>query len=582
MLHRDEALLAAAESIRRGQIVAVKGIGGFHLMVAAGNSAGVRRLREQKHRDEKPLAVMFPSLESVKAVCEVSPLEARLLTSPESPIVLLKRHNGDEPGICDEVAPGNPSLGVMLPYTPLHHLLLAELQLPVVATSGNLGDEPICTDERDAVDRLFGIADVFLVHNRPIIRHVDDSIVRVVLDREMVLRRARGFAPLPITLKSGTPETEVVLAVGAHLKNTVALSVGPQVFISQHIGDLETDRAYGAFRKVIDDFRRLYEVEPTILVTDAHPDYLSTQFALAMAQARPSRAQSATAGLPCREVQHHIAHVLSCLAENEAAAPALGVAWDGTGLGSDGTIWGGEFFLVTERAIERAAHFRTFRLPGGEKAIKEPRRSAIGLLYEFLGEAALAGTEFPCVLEFSPGELAALKTMLSRGINSPRTSSAGRLFDAVAALARVRQHNRYEGQAAMELEFLLDGCDTDESYSINFQEQLPGGGGPIVLDWAPMIEAIIADVQNGVKANLISARFHNALAGVILAVANRIGQPKVALSGGCFQNRQLTERTVRRLRAGGFQPYWHQRVPANDGGISLGQVVAALREKGQN
>jgi hydrogenase maturation protein HypF len=598
-----KALLAAARAIVRGQIVAIKGIGGFHLMVDARNEAAVRRLRERKHREEKPLAVMFPSLESVTAVCEVSPLEERLLRSPEAPIVLLCRKEFQISDfrfqIAGNVAPGNPNLGVMLPSNPLHHLLLAELGFPVVATSGNLSDEPICTDEHEALERLRGIADVFLVHNRPIVRHVDDSIVRVMLDREMVLRRARGYAPLPIYLsvaadvrrlkskkeiQSEPPHVvsyKSVLAVGAHLKNSVALAVGNQVFISQHIGDLETEAANDAFRRVINDFEKLYDAQPDIIVSDLHPDYLSTKFALE--RRPPARIESENlnqqlavpeAGAPqVVQVQHHIAHVLSCMAENEVELPALGVAWDGTGYGTDGTIWGGEFFLVTKNKVERVAHLRPFRLPGGDKAVKEPRRAAAGLLYEKFGETAFERNELSSIAAFSSVELSAVKAMLVRKLNSPFCCSAGRLFDAVASLVNLRQQIRFEGQAAMELEFALEGVKTDESYPMSLVTRHPS----LLLDWSPMIEAILADVKHGVSAGEISAKFHNALVEAVVTVAKRVGQSCVVLSGGCFQNRYLTERTVKRLREEKFQPYWHQRVPTNDGGIALGQIVAAHR-----
>ena len=591
-----DALLAAAQAIRGGEIVAVKGLGGFHLMADARNDKAVQLLRERKQREEKPFALMFPSLESVKAECEVSPLEERLLRSPESPIVLLRRLSTLNSQLSTLIAPGNPYLGAMLPYTPLHHLLMAELGFPVVATSGNLSDEPICTDEREALERLGGIADVFLVHNRPIVRHVDDSIVRVMLDRELVLRRARGYAPLPIhvsleadvrRLKSQTliqlepPHVgcyETILAVGAHLKNAVALSVGNQVFISQHIGDLETEQAYSAFRRVIADFERLYDAKPQIIAADLHPDYLSTKFANELvAQASRPVGKTQTGGLCHIGVQHHIAHVLSCMAENEIAPPALGVSWDGTGYGTDGTIWGGEFFLVTDESIERIAHLRPFRLPGGDQAVKEPRRSALGLVHELSSVQSDLSMQVhqKVACAFSPRELATLETMLAKKLNSPVTTSVGRLFDAVASLINLRQQIRFEGQAAMELEFALGGIETDEHYNLSLVTR----HSSLILDWSPMIEAILVDVQEGASVGVISAKFHNALVEGIVAVAKRAGQERVVLSGGCFQNRYLTERAVRRLQAEGFRPYWHQRVPPNDGGIALGQVVAALRQK---
>jgi hydrogenase maturation protein HypF len=587
----DAALRGAAERIRGGAVVAVKGLGGFHLVVDARNDAAVRRLRAAKSREEKPFALMFPSLAAVRAACRVGEREARLLSSPEAPIVLLRRRDGQPAdGSADgastvlaaSVAPGNPWLGAMIPYTPLHHLLLAELGFPVVATSGNRSDEPICTDERDAVERLCGLADVFLVHDRPITRHVDDSIARVTAGRELVLRRARGFAPLPVALRSDVPPT---LAVGAHLKNTVALSVGRNVFVSQHIGDLETPEAVAAFERVIGAFERLYETAPASVACDAHPDYRSSAYAR-------------RAGVPTRTVQHHLAHVLACMAENEVDAPVLGVSWDGTGYGLDGTIWGGEFFAVADGSAVRAATFRTFGLPGGDHAVREPRRSAAGLLHEVYGPAAWEMTDLPPVSAFTDRQRQVLATMIARGLNTPRTSSVGRLFDAMASLAGLRQHGRYEGQAAMDLEFALEGCSGAGRYefavndspalavvepgsSAGFGEaRRPGpargglAGARWVIDWEPLVRAAVADVRTGCPAGVVSARFHNALVEVIIEIARRAAIERVALSGGCFQNSYLTERAVGRLRDEGFRPYWHQRIPPNDGGIALGQVAA--------
>jgi hydrogenase maturation protein HypF len=517
------------------------------------------------------------------------------------------------------VAPGNPNLGVLLPYTPLHHLLMSSLNVPIVATSANLSDEPLCIDEYEALDRLQGIADLFLVHNRPIVRHVDDSIVRVMLDRELVLRRARGYAPLPFRVRSAecgmrsgaeirnaecgmrgegemrnaecgmrskpidsagdqkggdttcNPHSELpasplptahsalrtLLGVGAHLKNAVALAVGPQVFVSQHIGDLETAQAFAAFRRIIADLQTLYEAPAEQVAADAHPHYLSTRF-------------SQETGLPVRTVQHHVAHVLSCMAENELVPPVLGVSWDGTGYGLDGTIWGGEFFRINETGYDRVAHWRQFRLPGGEQAVKEPRRTALGLLFGALGEAAFARSEWGSVAAFSKNELDGLRTMLVRGLNSPWTSSVGRLFDAVAALIGTRQRLGFEGQAAMELEFLAGTGAENASYPVELR-----ASAPAVLDWQPGIGALLRDLQDGVGKASISTRFHNMLVESIILMARRTGLERVVLSGGCFQNRYLTERAVQRLQAEGFRPYWHQRIPPNDGGICLGQVVAA-------
>jgi hydrogenase maturation protein HypF len=583
---RDAALRSAADAIRGGQIVAIKGLGGFHLVVDARNEAAVARLRARKVREEKPLALMYPAIDGVRADCEVSPLEERLLLSPEAPIVLLRRRGGRvgrvgrasvgtglQPGtrtgdgydVTDAVAPGTPEFGVMLPYTPLHHLLLRELGFPIVATSGNLSDEPICTDEREAVERLAGIADLFLVHDRPIARHVDDSVARVVLGRELVLRRARGYAPLPVRLAHDHPP---VLAVGAHLKNTIAASVGSQVFVSQHIGDLETEQAFKAFRQVIGDFGRLYAFTPSIVACDAHPNYLSTWYARELA-------------VPVVAIQHHEAHVLACMAENELTPPVLGVSWDGTGFGLDGTIWGGEFLLVTDQGCDRRAALRSFPLPGGEQAIKEPRRSALGLLFEAFGREALAWTHLPPVAAFAETDLKVLESLLIRAVNAPRTSSAGRLFDAVASLAGLHQRVRFEGQAAMALQFAADEAVEDEAYEIPIsagQGSSPAGPPFQILDWAPMLREILDDIEHAAPAARISARFHNALANAIVAVATRVGHEQVALTGGCFQNALLLERAVRRLRSAGFRPYWHQRIPPNDGGIALGQVVGAIRQ----
>ncbi len=435
---RAAALDEAAEAIREGKIVGVKGLGGFHLMADARNEQAVRRLRERKHREEKPFALMCPAAEDVLRECELLPLEERLLRSPESPIVLVRRKGQGTSTLAPSVAPGNPMLGVMLPYAPLHHLLLRALGFAVIATSGNLSDEPICIDEHEAVERLGQIADLLLVHDRPILRHVDDSIVRVMAGRQMVMRRARGFAPLPVMLEEEMPP---VLGVGAHQKNTVALSVGRQVFLSQHIGDLETAQASMAFERVVESLENLYEVKPEIVACDLHPNYISTEYAT------PGERTSG-------RVQHHYAHVLGCMAENGVKAPALGVAWDGSGWGSDGTVWGGEFLRIGEDGYVRVARLRRFRLAGSERAVREPRRCGLSVLFESLGEGILEREELKPVQAFSAVERKVVAKMLRQGLNSPWTSSAGRLFDAAASLIGVRQISRFEGQAAMELEWL--------------------------------------------------------------------------------------------------------------------------------
>jgi len=572
-----EALLAAADAIRAGEIVALKGLGGFQLLSDARNDRAVNRLRERKHREEKPFAVMTPAVEFARAHCTVTDIEAHLLRSPEAPIVLLRR--GGSCPIAPAVAPGNPYLGVMAPYTPLHHLLMSELGFPVVATSGNLAEEPICIDEREALQRLGGIADAFLVHNRPIARHADDSVVRVVAGRVLVVRRARGYAPVPVPMRTdstveGTPP---ILAVGGHLKNTVAIAKGGLAFVSQHIGDMSTKAAFDTFKKTIADFRSLYRFDPKRIACDMHPDYVTTRYATELVGGSKPRSGSDSRGEAGDDplvvkVQHHYAHVRSCMAENELDGTVLGVSWDGTGYGPDGTVWGGEFLRVEGGGFERLAHIRRFPLPGGEQAVKEPRRSAVGLLYELFGQDALTWDRLAPVRSFTDPDLALIASMLYRKVNSPVTSSAGRLFDAVASLVGLRQKTRYEGQAAMELEFATHGVSTADNYPVNV---LTPKGEPAVIDWRALIHAIIKDLENGVATGLISTKFHNTLAESIVAVARISGVERVVLTGGCFQNRYLTEKSIARLEAVGFKPYWHQRIPPNDGGIALGQLAAA-------
>jgi hydrogenase maturation protein HypF len=588
---RDDALRIAANAVRAGQIVALKGLGGFQLIVDARNEAAVVRLRERKHREEKPFALMYPSLAAICADCDVSELEERLLLSPESPIVLVgrarraRRTDGlpqlrDPYQLAESIARRNANLGVMLPYSPLHHLITHELNFPIVATSGNLSDEPICIDEHEVLHRLHGVADVFLVHNRPIVRHVDDSVVRVMCGREMMLRRARGYAPLPIAVGRlcsperfrGSQKRPTILAVGAHLKNTVALKIDDNIFVSQHIGDLETKEAYAAFRRTCADLPRLYDTNIDVVACDMHPDYLSTKHARdfqGAAVSSPPGRDSAVWKPPLLEVvQHHWAHVAACMAENQIEAPALGVIWDGTGYGLDGTIWGGEFLLAKrDGAFERVAHFRQFRLPGGDRAIKEPRRSALGLLYEMFGKHAWEFLQQ--TVDLSEKEKSLVGQMLEKQINAPLTSSAGRLFDAVASLIGLRQRTSFEGQAAMELEFARR-LDVRDAYPFRIESVRP-----MKVDWGPMIHELLADVGRKESTGLISAKFHNALAEMIVVVAKKIGEQNVVLTGGCFQNRCLIERAVARLREEKFTPYWHERIPPNDGGIALGQAIAA-------
>jgi hydrogenase maturation protein HypF len=572
LAEREVALRAAADALRSGWIIAVKGMGGFHLFGDARSGETVEQLRRRKHRPSKPLAIMLPNLEEVERHCELSPQERVLLSSSAAPIVLLRRRDADSYAstasstpIAGNVAPGNRYLGVMLPYTPLHHLLMAKVGFPLIATSGNLSDEPICTDETEALERLHGIADFFLVHNRPIVRSVDDSVAQVVGGDLQILRRSRGYAPLPLAVDH-PPQTSI-LAVGAHLKNTVALSKGEHIFLSQHIGDLETPQSYAAFRHTVESLCRLYGAEPETIACDAHPDYLSSQYAVQLAAER---------NLPLRKVQHHYAHVLACMAEHKLKPPVLGLSWDGTGYGEDGTIWGGEFLLVTETGYERVAHLRPFPLPGGDAAVREPRRSAIGLLYERFGDRLFEWEQLPFLHAFSWEDRRVLRLMLKRKLNTVYTSSMGRLFDGVAALLDIHPIADFEGEAAMALQFAAETVSTTERYEIAVHDPVQPKD-PMVLDWAPMIDAILADRWQGVGTGEIAARFHNTLVQVAVNIAQRIGAQQVVLTGGCFQNKLLSESLMAQLSATGHQPFCHRQVPPNDGGIALGQVMAAVR-----
>lgn len=552
LCRRDAALTAAARALADGKVVAVKGVGGFQLWADAFDEDAVNALRIRKGRRQKPFALMVADLAAARRVAEFDAMEERLLASSEAPIVLLRRRA--DARVASSVAPGSPRLGVMLANAPLHHLLLAGFPHPVVATSANLSEEPIVTDERRVVETLGGLADLYLVHDRPIARPVDDSVATVVEGRELLLRRARGYAPLPVPAAAELP---AVLAVGGHMKNTVALALGRGVFLSQHIGDLSTTAAYDAFLRTIDSLERLYDFRPEAVVCDLHPDYASTRYARGL-------------GVPLVAVQHHHAHALSCLADNGVGPPALGVTWDGSGWGGDGTVWGGEFLRVAPGGSTRFAHLRSFALPGGEAAAHEPRRSALGVLFELAGAEALGWTDLPPVAAFTPNERRVLARALERRLSAPRTTSAGRLFDAAAALAGLRQTTTFEGQAAMELENAADGCA-----ATGYPFPLVDADGGLIVDWGPAVRALIADLRASAAVTLVSARFHQGLVDAIVAVAERAGEPRVALSGGCFQNRVLLSGAVRALRAAGFEALWHQRVPTNDGGLALGQAAAA-------
>ena len=575
--HDEEArpIEAAAAMLRAGRVLAVKGLGGYHLAVDAGCEAAAAALRERKHREDKPFAVMVADLPAARRLCEVDDVAAALLSSPRRPIVLLPRRAAPDdgaavPSVAPSVAPGNRQLGVMLPYTPAHHLLLGALAAPIVLTSGNVSDEPIAYRDADALERLAGIADAFLTHDRAIHIRTDDSVVRAFRGRESVLRRSRGYVPepLPVPVTFRRP----VLACGAELKSTFCLAAGGHAFVSHHIGDLENAETLRSFTEGIAHFRRLFDIEPQVVAHDLHPDYLSTKYATGLADAR-----SADPGLADAElvgVQHHHAHIASCLADNGEAGPVIGVAFDGTGYGPDGTIWGGEFLVADLAGFDRAGHLDPVPMPGGAAAIRQPWRMAAA----YLAAAYPAGPpESLAVAARNERSWAAVLTMARRGINAPLTSSAGRLFDAVAALLGVRDAISYEGQAAIELEQLADvgerGC----------YRAAVADGPPLRVAGADLVAVAAADLAAGVSRPVIAARFHNGVAAAIeeacLALRDRHGLDTVALSGGVFQNLLLTDRVVAQLAGRGFRVLVHRRVPCNDGGISFGQaVVAAARD----
>ena len=528
----------AVRRLRRGEVLAVKGLGGYHLAVLAFHPSAAGVLRARKHREDKPFAVMAADLDQARSLCEVDEQSARDLTSHRRPIVLMPRLGGAP--VAEAVAPGNRQLGVMLPYTPLHHLLLRDLGEPIVLTSGNLSDEPIAY--RDSAP-LAGIADAVLDHDRPIHIRTDDSVVRA----GALLRRSRGYAPEPVSLAFRCRRP--VLACGAELKNTFCLAKNDHAFVSHHIGDLENAQTYRSFTEGIEHFCRLFEISPRVVAHDLHPEYLSTKHALGLD------------GVQLVGVQHHHAHIASCLADNRESGPVIGVAFDGTGYGTDGTIWGGEFLLASLAGFERIGHLATVPMPGGAAAIRQPGRMA----------AAYLGASVP---GWRP-EWDAVVAMARKGINAPLTSSAGRLFDAAAALLGVRDEINYEGQAAIELEQLADPS-VEDAYPVRVDD--------LIVQGIDLLHGILGD--RGTPRPVIATRFHNGVAAAILAgcrqARDRTGLAAVALSGGVFQNALLQSRVVKSLADNGFRVLTHHRVPTNDGGISLGQAaVAACGQPGR-
>jgi hydrogenase maturation protein HypF len=555
-----DPLAIAVEALRRGEVVALKGLGGYHFACDATRETAVARLREAKHRHEKPFALMVADVDAAARLAELSAAERALLSSPERPIVLLRRGRGAR--VAKAVSPGNPLLGIMLAYTPLHHLLLRGMAGgPLVMTSGNAAEEPIAFEDAEARDRLRGIASLFVVHDRAIRVRCDDSVARVIGNVPMLLRRARGHAPRALTL--GTPLPRPTLALGGHLKAVFALGQGDRALLSPHIGDLEDHRAFQAYAAAIRHYEALFAIEPAVLVHDLHPDYASTIYA---------RARAADQGLARLAVQHHHAHLASALAEHGLPGPAIGVTFDGSGYGLDGTVWGGEFLLGDCCSFRRAAHLRAVPLAGGEQAVREPWRSALSHLLD--AEAAdaigpLFGARIPA------GAVGVVRRMFERRLNAPPCSSMGRLFDAVAALAGLRDRTSFEGQAAMELEWLAADTTSDGAYPFDVTVAPDG----LTVDTRPLIRAIASESRRAIPADLIARRFHDTVIEIIATVCGRLrettGVRTVVLAGGVFQNAVLSQGAWQRLSSAGFAVYRQERVPCNDGGLALGQLAVA-------
>jgi len=558
----QSCLQAAIDLLRGGGVLAVKGTGGYHLAVDGCSDAAVRRLRQRKQRDEKPFALMASDLAHIDgfALCDVN--ERRLLSGPERPIVLLPKRSGN--AIAPLVAPANGYFGVMLPSTPLHHLLLRDNFTALVMTSGNLSDEPIAYRDADARERLADIADLFLIHDREIHIRSDDSVIRVFQGNPLFLRRSRGYVPRAIRLPAAQTS---VLAVGGELKATICLTRNDRAVMSQHIGDLKNSATLRSLEETVSHLEKILEIRPAVIAHDLHPDYISSVYA------------DSLQGVPRVAVQHHHAHMCSCMAENGLDGETLGVVFDGTGYGLDGTIWGGEFLCGDYRAFRRSGHFRQIAMPGGDAAIREPFRMLLSYLHD-MGEEDFSGLNFSCLDGVSEQDRSLLHKMLERRINAPLTSSCGRLFDAVAALLGLRSRVTYEGQAAIELEAMAEQAETDQSY----KHMITRSTESLILDLRPVLQGILDDLAAGKTQPFIARCFHNTIATATAAMCENIraesGLNRVVLSGGAFQNKLLAEGTVNRLDEKGFQVFTHRLVPPNDGGLALGQaVVAGVRHR---
>jgi hydrogenase maturation protein HypF len=562
-----EAISKTQKLLKEGAILAIKGLGGFHLACDAENTEAVAKLRERKRRSlkkglqsNKPFALMAPDIQTVRAYCEITEEEEKALLERQRPIVLLEKKEGRQI-ISETVAPGNRRFGVMLPYTPLHRLLFHPEGVfkALVMTSGNISDEPIVIENEEALEKLSSIADFFLLHDRGIYMRVDDSILRIDGKAKRFIRRARGFVPDVISLNE---EMEEVFAAGGLLKNTFCITKGRNAIVSQHMGDLENFEAMEFYKETFRNLRNTFRAEPKIVAHDLHPDYLSTAFALDYARERAIPASRVIA------VQHHHAHIAGAMAENNLHGDVIGVSFDGTGFGTDGNIWGGEFLTTNRQQFKRAAHLKYARLPGGDMAAKEPWRMAISYLMDSGGVDSVKGFR-----QRIGSKAAVVEEMIHKGINSPYTSSMGRLFDAVASIIGLRDEITFEAEAAIELESVADNNDTG-GYPFSMS-----GSEPMEIDAAPLIRAVVQDVNKGASIETIAGRFHNAIADMTLTVCTKLrdssGINDIVLTGGVFQNSLLTKLATGKLEKAGFKVYMQEKVPSNDGGISLGQAVVA-------
>lgn len=550
-----DALERAIASLRGGEILALQGVGGFQLLVDATDAQAVARLRALKQREEKPLALLFRGLDALEHYAVVSPLERELLASSSAPIVLVARKQVGPHvlPLASAVAPDNPRLGVLLPSTPLHQLIAESVTRPLVCTSGNLSGEPLCIDPSEALQRLDGIADAFLLHDREIARPLDDSVAQVTASGIQLLRRARGHAPEPV---AAVPSEHSLLALGGHLKTTVSLIHRGELVLGPHIGDLDSEGARARLESAIDELIELHQARPEAIACDRHPDYFTSEVARRLASALD---------VPLLAVQHHHAHVAAVTLEHGLSGPVLGLAWDGSGLGDDGTLWGGEALLCNGAHFERRARLLPFALPGGERAMREPRRAALGVLHA-LGRLDWAQRWF------RPEQLAIITRAIEAGVNSPRCSSVGRLFDAVAALLELRPRPSFEGQAALDVQFLAERAPGLAPYPLALL-----GRAPIDIDWRPSFAALLGDLERGAEPELMAARFQATLVEAAAQIVERLAAPRVVLSGGCFQNARLSDDVRARLEALSIEVWSANRVPCNDGGLSVGQAWVALQ-----